>query len=74
MNNYHLIAELCKLLAESNLGDGEPSLTYNGDAVRFGEMFGRACGTQCVEVWGQGLYKSFATPDEAALFMYQLTR
>jgi hypothetical protein len=73
MNNYHLIAELCKLLAESNLGEGEPEIKFDGDKLQFGDMFGRVWNIGA-EVWGQGLYKSFDTPAEAALFLYQLTR
>jgi hypothetical protein len=74
MNNYHLIAELCKLLAESNMGNGEPEINFDGDKLQFGVFSARVWDVG-VEVWTVGkFYKSFDTVAEAALTLYQQTR
>lgn len=74
MNTYHLIVELCKLLAKSNLGNGEPEIKFDGDTLQFGAFYGRVCDTG-VEVWtAKGYSKYVNTPAEAALTMYQFTR
>ena len=74
MQNYQLLKELASLLIKDNDGHGECDLSYNGDVLQFGTLYGKfEDGTW--NVWGAGIgIESFANPKGAAKRMHEATR